>query len=112
LALYPRRWHKKEGALAAWEAAAGRGPAPLMSGLTEREWCVGYRTEDGDLIELIYNPALECAVQYDRLTGYFSADSLALAARGIASLIANDGRTRLIVGLTLGPAEQRRGIWM
>ena len=77
-----------------------------MSLLKEREWCVGYRNEDGDLIELFYNPALECAVQYDRLTGYFSADSLALAARGIAALIANDGRMRLIVGLTLGPAEQ------
>src|ERR1035438_5297539 len=77
-----------------------------MSLLTEREWCVGYRNEDGDLIELFYNPALACAVQYDRLTGYFSADSLALAARGIEALIANDGRMRLIVGLTLGPAEQ------
>ena len=77
-----------------------------MSLLTEREWNVGYRNEDGDLIELFYNPALECAVQYDRLTGYFSADSLALAARGIEALIANDGRMRLIVGLTLGPSEQ------
>jgi len=77
-----------------------------MSLLTKREWSVGYRNEDGDLLELFYNPALECAVQYDRLTGYFSADSLALAARGIQKLIANDGRMRLIVGLTLGPPEQ------
>ena len=46
-----------------------------MSLLTEREWKVGYRNEDGDLIDLFYNSALECAVQYDRLTGYFSADS-------------------------------------
>ncbi len=77
-----------------------------MALLTEREWNVGYRNEDGDLIELFYNPALECAVQYDRLTGYFSADSLSLAARGIEALITNDGRMRLIVGLTLGPSEQ------
>ena len=77
-----------------------------MNLLTEREWSVGYRNEDGDLIELFYNPALACAVQYDRLTGYFSADSLALAARGIDALIANDGRMRLIVGLTLDPPEQ------
>jgi len=77
-----------------------------MSLLTEHEWNVGYRNEDGDLIELFYNPALECAVQYDRLTGYFSADSMALAARGIEALIANDGRMRLIVGLTLAPSEQ------
>ena len=50
-----------------------------------REWCTSYRHEDGDLIELFYNPALTCAVQYDRMTGYFSADALALAARGIAT---------------------------
>lgn len=77
-----------------------------MSLLTDRDWNVGYRNEDGDLIALFYNPALACAVQYDRLTGYFSADSLALASRGIEALIANDGRMRLIVGLTLSPPEQ------
>jgi superfamily II DNA or RNA helicase len=77
-----------------------------MSLLTEREWCTSYRHEDGDLIELFYNPALSCAVQYDRMTGYFSADALALAARGIAALILNDGRMRLIVGCTLQQPEQ------
>jgi hypothetical protein len=35
-----------------------------MSLLTEREWCTSYRR----------------AAQYDRMTGYFSADALALAA--------------------------------
>ena len=68
-----------------------------MALLTQREWCTSYRHEDGDLIELFYNPALTCAVQYDRMTGYFSADALALAARGIDALITNDGRMRLIV---------------
>jgi hypothetical protein len=77
-----------------------------MNLLTERDWNVGYRNEDGGLIELFYNPALACAVQYNRLTGYFSADSLALAARGIETLIANDGRMRLIVGLTLSPPSR------
>jgi superfamily II DNA or RNA helicase len=77
-----------------------------MALLTQREWRTSFRQEDGDLIELFYNPALACAVQYDRMTGYFSADSLALAARGIAALIANDGRMRLIVGCTLQQPEQ------
>jgi len=74
--------------------------------LTGREWRTSYRHEDGDLIELFYNPALTCAVQYDRMTGYFSADALALASRGIAALITNDGRMRLIVGCTLQQPEQ------
>ncbi len=74
--------------------------------LTDFEWCTSYRHEDGDLIELFYNPALACAVQYDRMTGYFSGDALALASRGIDALIANDGRMRLIVGCTLQQPEQ------
>jgi hypothetical protein len=77
-----------------------------MALLTDCEWRTSYRHEDGDLVELFYNPALACAVQYDRMTGYFSADALALASRGIASLIMNDGRMRLIVGCTLQRAEQ------
>ena len=66
--------------------------------LVQHDWQVGYRHEDGDLIELFYNPALACAVQYDRMTGYFSAGVLRAAARGIDSLIANGGRMRLLVG--------------
>lgn len=60
---------------------------------------------DGDLVKLFYIPALECAVRYDRTTGYFSAAALALAARGIEGLIRNDGRMRLIVGCTLEEPE-------
>ena len=77
-----------------------------MALLSNTEWRTSYRHEDGDLIELFYNPALACAVQYDRMTGYFSADALALASRGISALVMNDGRMRLIVGCTLQQAEQ------
>src|SRR5437763_1674440 len=73
--------------------------------LCSRPWKTSYRQEDGDLITLFYVPALSCAVAYDRLTGYFSADALALAGRGIGRLIANGGRMRLIVGCTLGEDE-------
>src|SRR2546426_1001627 len=81
-------------------------PRMMMSLLTEREWNTSYRNEDGNLIELFYNPALACTVQYDRMTGYFSADALALASRGINALILNDGRMRMIVGCTLHSPEQ------
>jgi ERCC4-related helicase len=68
-------------------------------------WATSYRHEDGNLVELFYVPALSCAATYDRMTGYFSASALALAARGIERLIACDGRMRLLVGCTLGPNE-------
>jgi SNF2 family DNA or RNA helicase len=75
---------------------------PLLPAHT---WETSYRHEDGDLIRLFYVPALSCAVQYDRTTGYFSADALALAARGIERLIFNGGKMRLIVGCTLDVDE-------
>ena len=69
------------------------------------DWKLKYTPEDGDLVELFYLPALWDAKRYDRLTGYFSASALTLAARGIEGLVRNRGRMRLIVGCTLDPAE-------
>lgn len=76
-----------------------------MSLLPALEWRTSYRHEDGDLVRSFFVPALSCAVQYDRMTGYFSAETLALAARGINELIKNSGRMRLIVGCTLEADE-------
>jgi len=78
---------------------------PTIPTLPSLLWKTSYRHEDGDLIALFYIPALECALRYDRMTGYFSADALALAGRGIERLTANDGTMRLIVGCTLDEAE-------
>jgi hypothetical protein len=44
-------------------------------------------------------------VRYDRTTGYFSADTLTLALRGIEGLVRNGGHMRLIVGCTLDAPE-------
>ena len=76
-----------------------------MSLLSDREWQLKYTPDDGDLVDLLYVPALECAVRYDRLTGYFQAKALALASRGVEELVRNQGRMRLLVGCTLAPAE-------
>jgi SNF2 family DNA or RNA helicase len=76
-----------------------------MALLASQSWKRKYTPEDGDLVRLFYVPALEDAVHYDRLTGYFSASALALAARGIEGLVRNEGRMRLLVGCTLNLAE-------
>lgn len=76
-----------------------------MSLLCDREWKLKYTPDDGDLVKLFYVPALECAVRYDRLTGYFRARALTLAARGLEGLIRNSGRMRLLVGCTLDQPE-------
>ena len=74
--------------------------------LAEVKWKFRYSHEDGDLVERFYNPALGCALEYYRMTGYFTADALTLASRGIAQLIANEGKMRLVVGCTLDPEEK------
>jgi len=75
---------------------------PLLS---DFQWRLRYTPEDGDLVTGLYVPLLTCAERYDRLTGYFSATALALAARGIEGLALNNGSMRLVVGCTLGPEE-------
>ncbi len=73
--------------------------------LNAENWKVSYRQEDGNLIALFYVPALARSVRYDRMSGYFSASALAIAARGIDQFVANHGRMRLIVGCTLEAPE-------
>ncbi len=56
----------------------------------------GYRSTKDDILNDFYIPVLTEAVSYDRIAGYFSSASLSVAARGIAGLIRNNGRMRLI----------------
>lgn len=55
-----------------------------------------YETGEDDLLEEFYAPILKCAASYDRIAGFFSSSSLAVAARGIAEFIRNGGKMRLI----------------
>ena len=73
--------------------------------LIDHPWKLKYTPEDGDLVRVFYVPALQDAARYDRLTGYFDAGALALAARGVDGLVRNDGRMRLVVGCTLRAPE-------
>ena len=54
-----------------------------------------------DLLKDFYIPVLSTARRLDRSVGYFTSQSLALAARGLARLIANQGKMRLLVGTDL-----------
>ena len=65
--------------------------------LRDKTWRIRYTPDDGDLVRLFYIPALQDAVRYHRLTGYFNAGALALAARGIEGLVRNSGQARLLV---------------
>lgn len=65
--------------------------------LTEISFRLAYTPENcADFVAEFYNPALAQAVRYDRTTYTFSAAGLRTAARGVAGLLANGGRIRLI----------------
>ena len=55
-----------------------------------------YESGIDDIIEDYYVPVLGASVQYDRIAGFFSSTSLAVAARGLSNFIANGGKMRLI----------------
>ena len=54
-----------------------------------------------DPLNNFYIPALSGSVQYDRSAGFFSSSALAVAAAGVARLLQNGGRMRLLVGAAL-----------
>jgi superfamily II DNA or RNA helicase len=60
-----------------------------------------YSSSNDNLVKDFYNPLLEHAQQYDRITGFYSPKVLALAARGFSHLVANGGKIRIITSIEL-----------
>jgi hypothetical protein len=58
-----------------------------------------------DRLHEFYIPALQASVRYDRMTGYFTSSALAVAAAGVAHLIANGGQMRLLVRARLAAED-------
>jgi len=56
-----------------------------------------YSSDSDDILYGFYIPSLKESIEYDRLAGFFSSKSLAIAARGILGLIEKGGTMRLIV---------------
>ena len=71
-------------------------------------WNVRYTTskkkktgEATDVLREFYIPALERAVRYDRMAGYFRSSSLAAASQGYTAFLKHSGMMRMIVGADL-----------
>lgn len=62
----------------------------------EKQIKSNYESGIDDLLNDFYIPVLSESIKYDRIAGYFSSTSLAISAKGIANLIKNSGRMRLI----------------
>ncbi|MBC7249772.1 MAG: hypothetical protein H5T62_05750 [Anaerolineae bacterium] len=73
-------------------------------GLRDHSFNLSYGPSD-DRLYAFYIPALKASIRYDRMTGFFTSGALAVAAAGVAHLIANGGRMRLLVGAQLEPED-------
>ena len=60
---------------------------------------INYRGEGRTIAQEFYIPVLKRTKFYDRISGYFSVESLVITAAGLAGLIKNEGKMRLIVGV-------------
>ncbi|BCP57015.1 hypothetical protein SUT007_04730 [Streptococcus parasuis] len=64
-----------------------------------------YSTKNDDIPKSFYNKALGEAVEYNRVSGYFSGASLSYFSAGLKSLLKNNGKFRLIVSHELSEAD-------
>jgi superfamily II DNA or RNA helicase len=60
-----------------------------------------YESGVGDIVQDFYEPILTDAVLYDRISGFFTSTSLAVAARGMCNFIKNGGIMRIITSPVL-----------
>lgn len=67
---------------------------------------LSFYSTTGDVIATDFiEPVLNESVSFDRLTGYFSVQSIVSVARGIQGLFKNEGKMRLVIGIHDVPPE-------
>lgn len=64
-----------------------------------------YSSDEDNLLEDFYRPALQTAILYQRSVGYFSASVLSYAAQAISAFVTNGGKMQLIVGAFVSAEE-------
>jgi len=74
--------------------------------LRDHDFQISYGPAD-DRLHDFYIPALSASIRYDRTAGFFSSTALAVAAAGVARLVAQGGTMRLLVGAELSEADVR-----
>lgn len=72
----------------------------------ESEIEFSYDSISSDVVKDFYNKVLSESVRYDAISRSFSSTSLAIASKGIANFIRNEGHMRLLCGAILTQADQ------
>jgi superfamily II DNA or RNA helicase len=74
-------------------------------GLKDLDLSDEYRSDEGSLVERLWNPCLGVSVEYDRAVGYFTSGGLAAAATGLESFLDRGGRMRLVASPLFQPED-------
>jgi hypothetical protein len=77
----------------------------MASTFQDRSWLISYSSTENNPIADFYIPALECAIQYDRKSGFFNSAILSKVARGLGAMLHNQGKIRLIMGCQFSPQD-------
>ncbi len=73
--------------------------------LREYPWKISYSSDENNPVADFYIPALECAIQYDRKSGFFNSSILSKVARGLGAMLHNQGQMRLVMGCQFSPQD-------
>ena len=73
--------------------------------LRDRSWRISYSSDTNNPVAEFYIPALECAIQYDRKSGFFNSTILSKVARGLGVMLHHQGHIRLIMGCQFSPED-------
>ena len=64
----------------------------IASTFQNRSWLISYSSNENNPIADFYIPALECAIQYDRKSGFFNSAILSKVARGLGQCFITKGK--------------------
>ncbi|MCL8496235.1 phospholipase D-like domain-containing protein, partial [Apilactobacillus sp. F1] len=73
--------------------------------LRNKDFKIVYSTSDDNIQEEFYIKALEDAIEYKRVSGYFSSSALALFAKGLYGLYKNNGKYYLLISNTISDED-------
>ena len=74
-------------------------------GLKDIDIKVSYAGKGGNILKSFLLPSIDASVHYDRVTSFYTVESLLAISQGIDSLYRKHGRMRLIIGIHSFPGE-------
>lgn len=77
----------------------------MITDMSVKPFKISYDSGYDNILENFYIPALSSSNSYDRIAGFFSSSSLALAARGMEEFLIHGGVMRLVTCPQLTPSD-------